>query len=126
MWLRLVYIDKGFLYFVLILAPVILIFPATVFLFPDPDKTQNLKEYFSKNQDKIIFLFSLTLLINVLIGIFMHEAPLFAPVNVVRFFASVSGLAASVFKWKWLKNAVSYVFLVSIIAGTVILLMSGA
>src|SRR5688500_8980495 len=35
LWLRIVFIDKGFLYFILMLLPIILVFFSTVFLFPD-------------------------------------------------------------------------------------------
>ncbi len=121
LWQRIPFIDRGFLYFVLLLLPILLFFFSTIFLFPDFDKIRDLKVYYEKNKKTIILLFSVTLFINVLIGIILNEFALLSPVNIIRTVISFLGIAAAALNLKRLQDVLVYIFFISIIMGTFIL-----
>src|SRR4051812_10813211 len=57
LWMRIEFIAKGFVFFVISIIPIMVNFVAAVFIFPDLDKEKNLKEYFDKSFNTIIVLF---------------------------------------------------------------------
>jgi hypothetical protein len=71
LWMRIEYISRGFVFFVISIIPIMVNFIVAVFIFPDFDKVKDLKEYFDKNFNLIIILFAIYILMNVAIELFI-------------------------------------------------------
>ncbi len=100
LWPRIVYLSEGFLYFIITILPVIIIFLTSVFLFPDFDKIKDLKEYFDKHFNTIIFLFTAFILSNVIISLSFGEVPITDETIIIRIINSTLMLTVAIFDLK--------------------------
>ncbi len=85
LWMRIEFISRGFIFFIMTIIPITVNFLTVVFMFPDFEKVKDLKEYFEKNFNVIIILFAVYISMNVLselyIGVYVLETIVMRVIN---------------------------------------------
>jgi hypothetical protein len=112
------FLDSGFIYFLLIIAPIALCYFASVLFFPDLDKVSDLQVYFDSNFRHIGISLSGFILANMMIGFWLKEealslATLIKSINIILI------SSAAILGSKKLRRVVAYIVAIVIFAGSI-------
>ena len=110
MWPRLAFPQKGFVYFAIVFAPIILFYFLSVSLFPDMNKTSDLKNHFESNSSLIILLFTIYMALQNIISIFLDGYSFFSFEILGRIGVIILGaiyIASKSRKWRYALLAIS-------------------
>jgi hypothetical protein len=118
LWPRIEYLNKGFLYFIVTILPVIIIFLTSVFIFPDFDKVKDLKEYFEKHFNTIILFFAAFIISNVVIGLSFGEFPITEETVIIRIINFTLMIIVAIFDLKRLRRPLLAFLILGLAMGT--------
>jgi hypothetical protein len=117
LWMRIEFISKGFIFFVMSIVPIMVNFLTAVFLFPDFDKEKDMEAYFDKNFNITIITFAVYISMNVFIELFVGIE--FNETMIIRLINATLGLTVAVFNFKKLRKPLLVFFALGILAGSI-------
>jgi hypothetical protein len=118
LWFRIGHLDKGFIYLIISFLPIMIVYLASVFLFPDFERIKDLKLYYEQKIPIIFICIAIFVLGNLVIeywlGLLQNNQTTY-----FRIFNPVLMIIAGIFKVKILRYIVLVLFAVGMIGGTV-------
>lgn len=119
LWGRLVFLKGGFVYFLVIILPLVIAYLASVVLFPDLEKEHNLKDYFFSQIRVIFSALAMFVFINWLIALFLGEVTLISVNSFVRVFNTFLFSLVAFLNGPKLVRPVAVIITIGLLVGTI-------
>lgn len=119
LWSRMPYLKGGFVYFLVIILPLVIAYLAAVVLFPDLEKEKNLKDYFTSQRKTIFFAIATFTFVNWVIAMALGEILGLSVNSFVRVFISILFALVAFLDKPQLVRPAAVIVALGLLAGTI-------